>query len=63
MTDSKFNSQITMSDLAKQLKTNTRYAKLLEQYGIKSVKDLLMYFPREHEDRANIMNLGQVVPD
>jgi len=52
-----------MSDLQKTLHTNGRYAQLLQQYGIKSIKDLLLYFPRTHEDRSNIKNLNEIIPD
>lgn len=47
----------------KELHTNARYSNLLNQYGIHSIKDLLLYFPRTHEDRSNIKNLNEIITD
>lgn len=49
--------------LQKELHTNARYGNLLNQYGIHSIKDLLLYFPRTHEDRSNIKNLNEIITD
>jgi ATP-dependent DNA helicase RecG len=57
-----FNLQLTMT-LQKELHTNARYSNLLNQYGIQSIKDLLLYFPRTHEDRSNIKNLNEIITD
>ena len=47
----------------KELHTNARYSNLLTQYGISSIKELLLYFPRTHEDRSNIKNLNEIITD
>jgi len=35
--------------------------KLFEKLGIKTVKDLLYYFPRRYEDRSNITKIGMLL--
>ena len=52
-----------MDDLKKILHTNGRYSQLLNQYGITTIKELLLYFPRTHEDRSNIKNLNEIIAD
>ncbi len=46
-----------MSDLKNFLKTTPRYIELLEQAGIKTIKDFLEYFPRTYEQRDAIKTL------
>ena len=43
-----------MSDLKRLLKTTDRYVAILQSNGIFTLKDLLNYFPRTHEDRQSI---------
>jgi ATP-dependent DNA helicase RecG len=46
-----------MSDLKTFLKTTPRYIELLEQAGIKTIKDFLEYFPRTYEQRDAVKTL------
>lgn len=62
-TNTIFISQGIMEDFQKVLHTNGRYVQLLRQYGITWVKDLLLYFPRTHEDRSNIKNINEIITD
>jgi len=50
-----------MSELKSLLKTTPKYIALLEKNWIQTAKDFLQYFPRAHEDRANIRNLNELV--
>lgn len=50
-----FSSFTISADHLKQiLKTSPRYLALLDQAGIRTVKDFLQTFPRTHEDRSHI---------
>ncbi len=50
-----------MSELKEQLKTTTKYVSILESNGIKTIKDLLHYFPRSYEDRSFIQPLSELL--
>ena len=41
---------------------STAYGEKLEHLGIKTVRDLLLYFPRRHEDFANITPIAGIRP-
>lgn len=41
---------------------NQGYGEKLERVGIKTVRDLLLYFPRRHEDFANVMPIAWIRP-
>ena len=41
---------------------NTAYAERLKHVGVKTVRDLLLYFPRRHEDFANVMPIAWIRP-
>lgn len=45
------------------LRTTAKYIKILNEYGIHSLKDLLLTFPRTYEDRKTIKNLDTVTLD
>ncbi len=47
-------------DLKKQLKTTPRYATILQKNGINTLKDFLQYFPRDYENRKDMITLDQV---
>ena len=49
-----------MQDLKKLLRTTDRYIAILNVNGIFSLKDLLNYFPKTHEDRLLIQDSFQV---
>ncbi|MCK9466902.1 MAG: ATP-dependent DNA helicase RecG [Candidatus Absconditabacterales bacterium] len=49
-----------MINFKKTLKTNDRYIKILQKNGINSLKDFLQYFPRDYEDRENLVTLDQI---
>ncbi|HCY21033.1 TPA: hypothetical protein DIC40_04215 [Patescibacteria group bacterium] len=50
-----------MTTLKEQLKTTGKYSTILENNGIKSIKELLQYFPRSYEDRSFIQPLSELV--
>lgn len=54
---------VCMEELKKALKTTGKYIQILEQNGIHTIADLLQYFPRSYEDRANIQDLNNIVVD
>ena len=41
---------------------NTAYGGKLERVGVRSVRDLLLYFPRKHQDFANVTPIAWVRP-
>lgn len=49
-----------MINFKKTLKTNDRYIKILQKNWINSLKDFLQYFPRDYEDRENLVTLDQI---
>ncbi len=49
-----------MKELKDQLKTTNKYISILEKNGIKTIKDLLQYFPRSYEDRSFIKPLSEL---
>jgi len=49
-----------MNTLKEQLKTTNKYSSILESNGIKTIKDLLQYFPRSYEDRSFIKPLSEL---
>lgn len=51
------NTQLTKSIL----RTTDNYIKALEKAGIKTVKDMLLFFPREHEDRSEVLDSFSLV--
>jgi len=52
-----------MENLQKTLKTTPRYQKLLEENGIKTIKDFLQYFPRAYENRTNLQKIKDLALD
>ncbi len=50
-----------MITLKEQLKTTTKYSSILEKNNIKTIKDLLHYFPRSYEDRTYIKPLSELI--
>ena len=49
--------------LATFIKTTPRYIKLLEAEGISTPRQLLEYFPRDYEDRQNLVMLDTITPE
>ncbi len=47
-------------DLKKQLKTTPRYATILQKNGINTLKDFLQHFPRDYENRKDLITLDKV---
>jgi len=45
------------------LKTTSKYIWLLEQNWIKTIKDFLLNFPREYENRSDIFFINQIICD
>ncbi|HKL44422.1 MAG TPA: ATP-dependent DNA helicase RecG [Candidatus Absconditabacterales bacterium] len=43
-----------------QLKTTQRYINILQKNGISDLKDFLQYFPRDYENRKDIITLDQI---
>ena len=41
---------------------NTAYGSKLERLGVRTVRDLLLYFPRRHEDFGNVMPIAWTRP-
>ena len=41
---------------------NTAYGGKLERVGVKTVRDLLLYFPRKHQDFANVTPIAWIRP-
>lgn len=60
-----------MSKFSSGLKTSVRYlkgagpkiSKMLEKLGVKTVEDLLYFFPRDYEDRSQLTPVAKLVPD
>jgi RecG-like helicase len=52
-----------MQTFKDQLRTTNKYITILESNGIKSIKDLLQYFPRSYEDRSFIKPLSKLSID
>lgn len=54
-----------MTDLKKEVQfikgVGPSRATLLNKLGIFNLKDLITYFPREHEDRGNVKNISEIV--
>jgi len=50
-------------ELKQLLKTTPRYITILEQNGIKTLKDFFNYFPRTYEDRSHIRPLNELIFD
>lgn len=50
-----------MTTLKEQLKTTNKYVNILENNGIRDIKDLLHYFPRNYEDRSFIKPLSELI--
>ena len=54
-----------MSDLKKEIQfikgVGPNRATLLNKLGIFNLKDLITYFPREHEDRGKVKNISELV--
>lgn len=48
-------------ELKKFLKTTPRYANILANNGILTIKDFFNYFPRAYENRGNIKPLNQLM--
>ena len=49
-----------MMSLKKQLKTNDRYLKILQKNWINNLKEFFQYFPRDYENRENLVTLDQI---
>lgn len=43
------------------LRTTDNYIKALEKWGIKTVEDMLMFFPREYEDRTEVLDTFSLI--
>jgi len=41
---------------------NTTYGSRLEHLGVKTVRDLLLYFPRRHQDFGSVMPIAWIRP-
>lgn len=52
-----------MTELKNHIKTTSKYIKILEENWIKTVRDLLTYFPRTYEDRSNMKTLDEINKD
>ncbi len=58
------NSVIKLSDSVSKIRgIGPRYLKYLEKLGIKTIKDLLWYFPFRYEDFAKIKKINELEPD
>ncbi|MDD3491632.1 MAG: ATP-dependent DNA helicase RecG [Candidatus Pacebacteria bacterium] len=58
------NSVIKFSDSVSKIRgIGPRYLKYLEKLGIKTIKDLLWYFPFRYEDFAKIKKINELEPD
>jgi len=51
------------SELKTELKTTQRYINILQENGIKTIKDFFQYFPRTYEDREKICNIKKIPLD
>ncbi|NOZ43647.1 MAG: hypothetical protein GXP45_00460 [bacterium] len=49
-----------MLDLKKTLKTTSKYKQILNDNNIFSIKDFLLYFPRDYENRENLKLLQDI---
>lgn len=49
--------------LQKVLRTNKEHAAKLEELGIKTVRDLVLYFPRLHVDKSAYTNIAELKTD
>jgi len=47
-------------ELQKQLKTTAKYVLLLQKSWINNLKELFQYFPRDYEDRENLVTLDRI---
>jgi len=52
-----------MTELKKNLKTTSKYIKILEENNIKNIKDFLQYFPRAYEDRSGLKKIREISLD
>jgi len=52
-----------MTELKKELKTTTKYIKILQENGIQNTKDFLQYFPRAYEDRSGLKKVKEISLD
>ena len=50
------------NDFRKLLKTTGSYIQILANHGITSPEELLLYFPRNYEDRRNLKMIAQLHP-
>jgi len=57
------NNIITNMELKNIIRTTNKYISILEKNWIKTVRDLLQYFPRTYENRENIRTLDQLEPN
>ncbi len=51
---------MSTSPLKSKLRTTSKYITILKEYGISTLKELLLTFPRTYEDRKSIKNLTTV---
>ncbi len=52
-----------LSSVKNVLKTTKKHFALLEEMGIFTIEDFLLYFPREYEDRSSITELSEIRAD
>lgn len=43
------------------LRTTDNYIKALEKAGLKTVEDMLLFFPREYEDRTQVLDTFSLI--
>ena len=52
-----------MDSIKKQSGVGEKRAEIFEKKGVKTVTDLLYYFPRSHEDRTHFTEIADLVQD
>ena len=52
-----------LSPLTAVLKTTKKHFAVLEEMGIKTIEDFLLYFPRDYEDRYSVTGLSEIRAD
>lgn len=58
-----FVSFTLLTPLDQVIRTTKKHLQVLEERGIKTVEDVLLYFPRDYEDRSSITDLSEVRGD
>lgn len=58
-----FSSKSTLDQSVQYVKgVGPKRAELLERLGIYTIRDLLFYFPRDYQDRRNIVSISKMLP-